>query len=116
MQKILKRIIDVILSLIVLIVFFPIWIIVAILIKVTSKGPIFFIQDRPGQYKEIFRIYKFRTMKLGSEKMVKGQEVKKDDDRITPIGKFLRRAKIARVIIGTTLKTQYLQGFLRTAI
>lgn len=97
MQKILKRIIDVILSLIVLIVFFPIWIIVAILIKVTSKGPIFFIQDRPGQYKEIFRIYKFRTMKLGSEKMVKGQEVKKDDDRITPIGKFLRRAKIDEI-------------------
>jgi len=97
MQRIIKRIIDIILSLIVLIAFLPIGIIIAILIKITSKGPIFFVQERPGQYKKIFKVYKFRTMKPGSEKMVKGQEVMKDDDRITTIGRFLRRTKIDEI-------------------
>lgn len=97
MQKAIKRLMDIMLSFIVLIVFLPVWIIVAILIKATSKGPIFFLQDRPGQYKQIFKIYKFRTMKLGSEKMIKGQEVMMDDNRITSIGKFLRRSKIDEI-------------------
>lgn len=97
LQKVIKRLIDIIFSLIVLIVLLPIWIIVAILIKVTSPGPVFFLQDRPGQYKKIFKVYKFRTMRLGSEKMVKGQEVMKDDDRITSIGKYLRRSKIDEI-------------------
>lgn len=97
MQKAIKRLIDIVISLIVLIVFLPIWIIVAILIKLTSKGPIFFLQDRPGQNKKIFQVYKFRTMKPGSEKMIKGQEVLSDDERIIPIGKFLRRSKIDEI-------------------
>lgn len=97
LQKSAKRLIDIILSLIVLIVFLPIWVVVAILIKVTSPGPVFFLQDRPGQYKKIFMVYKFRTMKPGSEKMVKGQEVMKDDDRVTFIGKFLRRTKVDEI-------------------
>lgn len=97
MQKTIKRLIDIILSLIVLIVFLPVWIIVAILIKVTSKGSIFFLQDRPGEHKKIFKVYKFRTMKLGSDKMVKGQEVMKNDDRVTSVGKFLRRTKIDEI-------------------
>jgi len=97
MQKAVKRLIDIILSLIVLIVFLPIWGVVVILIKVTSKGSIFFLQDRPGRYKKIFKVYKFRTMRTGSEKMEKGQEVMEDDDRITSIGKLLRRSKIDEI-------------------
>jgi undecaprenyl phosphate N,N'-diacetylbacillosamine 1-phosphate transferase len=97
MQNAIKRLIDIILSLIVLIVFFPVWIIVAILIKTTLKGTIFFLQDRPGQHKKTFKVYKFRSMKPGSEKMFKGQEVMKDDDRVTSIGKFLRRTKIDEI-------------------
>lgn len=97
MQMMIKRLIDIILSLIVLILFLPIWIVLAILIRVTSRGPAFFLQDRPGQYKKIFKVYKFRTMKLGSEKMVKGKEIMGDDDRITSIGKFLRRSKIDEI-------------------
>lgn len=97
MQKVIKRLIDIILSLIVLIVFLPMWIIVAILIKSTSKGSILFLQERPGQHKKIFKVYKFRTMKPGSEKMIKGQEVMKDDARVTSIGKFLRRTKIDEI-------------------
>ncbi len=97
MQQIIKRLFDIVLSLLVLVLFLPIWLLVAILIKLTSKGPVFFLQRRPGKNKEIFEVYKFRTMKIGSEKMVKGQEVMKDDNRITSIGKFLRRTKIDEI-------------------
>jgi undecaprenyl phosphate N,N'-diacetylbacillosamine 1-phosphate transferase len=96
-HKVIKRIFDILVSLIVLIVLLPVWILVAILIKTTSTGPIFFLQDRPGLDKHIFKVYKFRTMEPGSEKMVKGQEVMKDDDRVTSIGKFLRRTKIDEI-------------------
>lgn len=93
-QLAIKRIFDVTVSLAVLILLSPLWIIVAALIKATSKGPVFFLQGRPGYKKKIFKIYKFRTMRMGSEKMVKGQEVMKDDPRVTAIGRILRRTKI----------------------
>ncbi|MCD5324124.1 MULTISPECIES: sugar transferase [Pontibacillus] len=96
-QRFIKRIIDIVVSLIVLLVFLPLWIIVAVLIKATSKGPVFFLQERPGLNKQIFNVYKFRTMKPGSDKMVKGQEVMKDDDRVTAIGKLLRRTKVDEI-------------------
>jgi undecaprenyl phosphate N,N'-diacetylbacillosamine 1-phosphate transferase len=96
-QKLIKRIFDVVVSLIVLIPFLPIWVLIAILIKDTSPGPVFFLQDRPGLNKKIFKVYKFRTMRPGSENMVKGQEVMKDDDRITAVGKFLRRSKLDEI-------------------
>ncbi len=96
-QLVVKRIFDMIVSLLLLVPFFPIWLIIALLIKLTSRGPVFFIQDRPGYKRRIFKIYKFRTMKTGSEKMVKGQEVMKNDDRITSIGRFLRRTKIDEI-------------------
>lgn len=96
-QLLVKRIFDIIVSLFVLVPFFPIWLMIALLIKLTSIGPVFFLQDRPGYKKKIFKIFKFRTMKIGSEKMVKGQEVMKNDDRITSIGHFLRRTKIDEI-------------------
>jgi lipopolysaccharide/colanic/teichoic acid biosynthesis glycosyltransferase len=97
LQRVTKRIFDILVSLTVLIVFLPVWVVVAILIKLTSPGPVFFLQDRPGKHKKLFKVYKFRTMRPGSEKMIKGQEVTKDDDRITLIGKFLRRSKIDEI-------------------
>ncbi|MEC1714846.1 sugar transferase [Schinkia azotoformans] len=96
-QKLIKRLLDIVVSLIVLIPFLPIWVLIAFLIKATSPGPVFFLQDRPGLNKKIFKVYKFRTMRPGSEKMVKGQEVMKDDARITAIGKFLRRSKLDEI-------------------
>ena len=94
---ILKRVIDICVSLVILIAFFPVWLLIGILIKITSEGPIFFLQDRPGEYKKIFKVFKFRTMKPGSERMIKGQEVMKDDARVTTIGKFLRRSKLDEI-------------------
>ena len=66
-QLIIKRLMDVAVSLIMLILFYLFGFAVAILIKVTSPGPVFFFQNRPGQYGKIFKVYKFRTMKPGSE-------------------------------------------------
>ncbi len=96
-QKLIKRLFDVAVALLLLLFFLPLWLLVAALIKATSPGPVFFLQDRPGQYQKIFKVFKFRTMKPGSEKMVKGQEVLQDDDRITTIGRFLRRSKIDEI-------------------
>lgn len=96
-QFFIKRTLDILFSLFVLTFLFPIWLLVAILIKISSKGPIFFKQERPGHNKKIFMVYKFRTMKPGSEQMTKGVEVLKDDNRITKIGKFLRRTKIDEI-------------------
>ena len=86
----IKRIFDVIISLISLIILFPIFIISGILIKLDSDGPIFFIQERVGKNGKIFKMYKFRTMIINSEKVGLGYSVKKDDSRITKVGKYLR--------------------------
>lgn len=96
-QLAVKRGFDVFVSIFLLLLFLPVWGLVCVLIKIDSHGPIFFLQDRPGLNGKIFRVYKFRTMRLGSEKMVKGQEVMQDDDRITSIGRFLRRSKIDEI-------------------
>lgn len=96
-QLTVKRAFDIFAAVFILLFFSPLWLLVALLIKLTSRGPLFFLQDRPGLHKKIFRIYKFRTMYPGSEEMIKGKEVMKDDVRVTPIGRFLRRTKMDEV-------------------
>jgi lipopolysaccharide/colanic/teichoic acid biosynthesis glycosyltransferase len=88
-----KRIFDLIFSLVGLVVCFPIIIIVAVLIKLDSKGPVFFRQERVGKNFKSFRMYKFRTMKNdagGNGPMI----TVGGDSRITRIGRFLRKHKI----------------------
>lgn len=87
-DSVLKRIIDVIGSGIGLIILFPIFVVIGILIKLDSKGTVFFIQERVGKDGKIFRAYKLRTMVDNEEKMGKG--LRKNDPRITRIGKILR--------------------------
>ena len=85
-----KRIFDIIVSTIGLIALSPLFIIVAILVKVTSRGSIFYIQKRVGEGFKEFDLYKFRSMREG-----KGLQItSKDDPRITKIGKFIRKTKI----------------------
>lgn len=93
-RRCVKRFFDITVSLIILIPCIPLFLVTAAVIKATSPGPVFFMQKRPGYKGCTFCIYKFRTMRPGSEKMVKGQEVAKDDARITPVGRFLRRSKL----------------------
>lgn len=89
----LKRLFDVVFSVIGLILLFPILLLIAILIKLDSKGPVLFIQGRVGKNNKDFNIYKFRTMRIQSDK--KGLlTLGNDDSRITKTGYFLRRYKV----------------------
>jgi lipopolysaccharide/colanic/teichoic acid biosynthesis glycosyltransferase len=88
-----KRIFDVVASIIGLIVLLPVFIVIAILIKLNDKGPIFYKQKRIGQNFKPFELLKFRTMVVNADKI--GPAVTKDgDQRITKIGKFLRKTKL----------------------
>ena len=100
-----KRLFDVILSLVVLILLTPVLLLVALLIKLDSKGPVLFIQPRVGLNNTDFKIFKFRTMVMESDK--KGLlTIGNNDARITRVGYFLRRYKIdefpqlANILIG----------------
>lgn len=95
MQKnylIIKRLVDIILSLIGLVVTFPILIIVSLWIKLESKGPIIFKQIRPGYHQNLFSIYKFRTMR--TELCDKEGNYLTDKERLTKSGNFLRKTSI----------------------
>lgn len=93
--RFVKPLLDRLLAVFAIIVLSPLLIVVAILIKVGSEGPIFFRQERPGKNQEIFKVYKFRTMVKDAVRHQKvGVEVTESDVRITPFGKFLRRFKI----------------------
>ncbi|ALQ39175.1 glycosyl transferase [Fusobacterium hwasookii ChDC F174] len=91
----LKRIFDIILSLFGLIILLPFMIIIAILIKLDSKGPVFFKQVRVTKNGREFKIFKYRTMKIGSDKY--SQITVGKDDRITKIGMFLRKYKLDEI-------------------
>ena len=100
----LKRLFDVVVSSILLAVLLPVLLTTALLIKATSPGPVFFVQDRLGRSKRLFKIFKFRTMVVGADRMqqqlehlnqVDGAAFKiRNDPRITPIGRFLRETSI----------------------
>lgn len=96
-QLAVKRLADIVISLLVLVLFSPLWLLTAVLIKATSPGPVLFVQERPGKDRKLFRVYKFRSMRPGSEKMVKGVEVMEDDARVTAVGRFIRRTKIDEI-------------------
>lgn len=88
--KKIKTIIDFLISLIALIITSPLFLVIILLIKIDSKGPVFFIQNRAGKNERIFKFLKFRTMVKGAENMGLGIGVVKNDSRITRVGKFLR--------------------------
>lgn len=85
----LKRIIDVLLAFMLLVVFAPILILIAIAIKLTSGDPIIFSQKRIGKNGEIFRLYKFRTLYANTNPYAV-TPINSNDPRIAPLGKFLR--------------------------
>ena len=88
----IKRVIDVTLSVLAIIVLSWLYIIISILIKCTSKGPVLFKQDRIGRDGKVYKIYKFRSMKVGAEKS--GVYSDNKDPRVTGIGKFIRATSI----------------------
>jgi len=100
----IKRVLDFFISLILVIIFSPLFLIAFILVKVTSPGPAFFIQERVGLNKRRFRLYKFRTMVVNAEQKLQELEHLNEatgpvfkiteDPRLTPVGKFLRKTSI----------------------
>jgi O-antigen biosynthesis protein WbqP len=97
-KKIIKFSFDLIVALIATLVFLPILIIpISLLIKLTSKGPVFFKQKRVGKNKKFFYLYKFRTMRIDTPKDVPTHQLKDPQKWITPIGKFLRKTSLDEV-------------------
>jgi exopolysaccharide biosynthesis polyprenyl glycosylphosphotransferase len=117
-SRILKRAFDGTLSLIVLVLFFPLWLLIAVLIKLDSRGPVFYIQERVGMDGRVFHLYKFRTMRPGADNRMHQEYQRKfiagrteanlgsaespayklpADPRITRVGRWLRRTSLDEV-------------------
>ncbi|MBP5497762.1 MAG: sugar transferase [Muribaculaceae bacterium] len=95
--KLIKRLMDVVISAIVLTLFFPFGLIVALMIKRDSKGSVFYSQERLGYHNRPFMIHKFRTMVSDAEGDGRPRLSSNDDDRITKIGHWLRKYRIDEV-------------------
>jgi len=102
-----KRLMDILISVVVLLFGLPLWLAIAALIKVTSKGGIFFVQERVGLHGKIFRMYKFRSMVEGADKHL-GKMIDVDnleepvfnlrnDPRLTAVGRILRRTSLDEI-------------------
>jgi undecaprenyl phosphate N,N'-diacetylbacillosamine 1-phosphate transferase len=95
--KYFKRLIDVLLCAIGFVFFIPLYIVVGLLIKIEDKGPIFYTADRIGKDSKLFKMYKFRSMKINAPDLLNpdGSTYNaKDDPRVTHIGKFIRETSI----------------------
>lgn len=93
MGDLVKRLIDILVASTASVLLFPLLIVVAVLVKATSKGPVLFTQERVGHGCRYFKIYKFRTMVVDAEK-TGGYQTQQGDPRITRVGRFLRRSSI----------------------
>lgn len=96
-QLAIKRIVDIFIALIGIILTSPIMLVTAIAIKVYDGGPVFYRQVRCTKDKKEFKIYKFRSMKVDSEKDGVARLATENDDRITPVGKIIRAARIDEI-------------------
>ena len=88
-----KRIFDIVVSALMLIVLFPVFLILALIIKIDSKGPVFYRQVRVTSYGKLFKIFNFRTMVQNADK-IGTQVTVNNDSRITKIGSFLRKYRL----------------------
>jgi exopolysaccharide biosynthesis polyprenyl glycosylphosphotransferase len=93
-EKVVKRIMDVVIALLILMITLLLQIIIAMLIKITSKGPAIYKQQRVGRFGKPFMMYKFRTMKANAESESGPVWAKEDDPRITAVGHWLRKFRL----------------------
>jgi len=94
MNRLLKRLLDIVCAALGLIFLLPSFIIIAVAIKIDSKGPVFFIQERRTKNGKIFKMYKFRSMIVDAEKSGTGLFNYENDPRVTKVGRFLRRTSM----------------------
>jgi lipopolysaccharide/colanic/teichoic acid biosynthesis glycosyltransferase len=93
-QRALKRGLDLALTLPAVFLLTPVFLLVALAIKLDSRGPVFFKQPRVGQGNTLFDIYKFRSMRTDRTDLNGNRSASRDDDRVTRVGRFLRRTSI----------------------
>ena len=96
-EKKIKRLMDIVISFLILTLTLPVTLLVAIAIKFDSKGPVFFLQERMGQNGKIFKVIKFRSMIDNAEAYTGPMWSTKDDPRITRVGKFIRKTRIDEI-------------------
>lgn len=94
LNSIMKRAFDLVFGLMAIIIFSPVLIVTAILVKTTSKGPIIFKQERVGLHNKPFQMYKFRTMEMQKPNEEKKEWTTRDDPRVTKIGRVLRKTSM----------------------
>ena len=90
----MKRLLDIIFSLLIITVFLPVGLFIILILKFTGEGEIFYKQSRTGQYGKQFGIYKFATMIKDSPNLGAGDITLKEDPRVLPFGKFFRKTKL----------------------
>lgn len=93
-QRLLKRAFDLSLTVPAMILLLPVFVLVALMIKLDSRGPVFFKQPRVGQGNTLFQIFKFRTMRTDRSDFHGNRSASLDDDRVTRVGQLLRRSSI----------------------
>ena len=90
----MKRLVDIAGAVFGLVIFSPIMLLTALLVKVTSPGPVLYSQERVGLHNHTFKMYKFRSMEVQDPKKERSQWTTPHDPRVTPIGKFIRKTSI----------------------
>ena len=90
----MKRVIDIFGAIVALILFSPVMLLTAILIKLTSPGPLIYCQERVGLHNRPFKMYKFRSMEVQAPEKEKSEWTTKRDPRVTPIGRVIRKTSI----------------------
>jgi exopolysaccharide biosynthesis polyprenyl glycosylphosphotransferase len=96
-QQSLKRIIDIVVSIIAMIILTPVYLGIALFIKLTSRGPVLYKQQRVGVHGKLFTMIKFRSMFCDAEENGVPQLSSKEDPRITPVGRFLRKVRLDEI-------------------
>ncbi|MFH0992363.1 MAG: sugar transferase [bacterium] len=96
-EESLKRVLDVLISIFILIIGLPVWLLVAIIIKLESKGTVLYRQERVGRNGKLFKIFKFRSMRSDAEKHSGPVWAQKKDPRVTRVGKILRKLHIDEI-------------------
>lgn len=94
---IFKRVLDIIFSFLAIVVSSPFLLIIAIIIKLDSKGPVFFKQKRLGQHEKKFRVFKFRSMRIDAPRYEATRDLENPDKYITRVGKFIRKTSIDEI-------------------
>ena len=92
----LKRLLDIVGSLVGLLLALPVIVVIALLVRLTSRGPVFYAQERAGQFGRPFVLFKFRSMRTDAEKHG-AVWAKENDDRVTLVGKFIRKTRIDEI-------------------